>query len=181
MRFLKNNTIITLIMLISLLCACAKGENDLNVEIPPSDNSLIDLASTTYDESQLLEIVKFSGSIDELNTQYPIECIRVDSGTYRVSYLGDESIAVLLYDDSGDKLFGNVYSTQRLRSDFYGLVKCQSLEEVRAVDPDGEYLFLYTGRNDTPKVSSHYTKDGYVITIEYSAENTIISINEELI
>ena len=67
------------------------------------------------------------------------------------------------------------------KSDFDKLVKGQSLDEVRAIDPNGEYLFLYTGRNDAPKVSSHYTKDGYLITIEYDVSNVITSINEELI
>ena len=83
---------------------------------------------------------------------------------YRVSYLGDGSIAIFLFDGSGNRLLGSTYSTQLLKSDFDGLVKGQSLDEVRAIDPNGEYLFLYTGRNDTPKVSSHYTKDGYLIT-----------------
>ena len=100
---------------------------------------------------------------------------------YRVSYLGHGSIAVFLFDSSGNKIWGNTYSTQLLKSDFDGLVKGQSLDEVKAIDPNGEYLFLYTGRNDTPKVSSHYTKDGYLITIEYDVSNVIISINEELI
>ncbi len=55
------------------------------------------------------------------------------------------------------------------------------LEEVRAIDPDGEYLFLYTGRNDVPKVSSHYTKDGYLITIEYDESNAVVSVEQELV
>ena len=100
---------------------------------------------------------------------------------YRVSYLGDESVVIFLFDGSGNRLFGSTYSTQLLKSDFDKLVKGQSLDKVRAIDPNGEYLFLYTGRNDTPKVSSHYTKDGYLITIEYDASNVITSINEKLI
>ena len=100
---------------------------------------------------------------------------------YRVSYLGDERIAVLLFDSSGNKILGNTYRTQLLKSDFNGLAKGQSLDAVRAIDPNGEYLFLYTGRNDTPKESLHYTKDGYLITIQYDASCSIISINEELI
>ena len=97
-------------------------------------------------------------------------------------YSLDESAATqYLFDDSGTKLLGNIYSVQLSKSDFDGLTKGQSIEEVKTIDPNGEYLFLYTGRNDTPKVSSHYTKDGYLITIEYDDFNTIISINEELI
>lgn len=170
-----------MVILLCLLCSCAKGGSELKVKISPSDKSIIDLTSRIYDDSQLLEIVKFSGSISELNIQYPIECLRDNSGIYRVSYLGDGNIAILLFDDSGNKLLGNIYGAEQLKSAFDGLVQGQSLEDVRKIDPEGEYLFLYTGRNDTPKVSSHYTKDGYLITIEYDAFNTIININEELI
>ena len=185
MRFEKSYsliaTLIAIIVLLFMICSCAKGGSNLKIEISPPDKSLINLASKVYDEQQLLELAKFHGLLNELNAKYPIECLREDSGTYRASYLGDESIAVILFDDSGTKLLGNIYSVQLSKSDFDGLTKGQSIEEVKTIDPNGEYLFLYTGRNDTPKVSSHYTKDGYLITIEYDDFNTIISINEELI
>lgn len=181
MRFKKCFSLIAVIVLLFVLCSCAKGGSDLKIEISPSDKSLNDLASQIYDETQLLEIAKFKGLMNELNDKYPIECLREDNGTCRASYLGDGNIAVILFDDSGNRLLGNIYSTQLLKSDFDGLAEGQLLEEVRAIDPNGEYLFLYTGRNDTPKVSSHYTKDGYLITIEYDTLNTIISIKEELI
>lgn len=181
MKLLKNLFSITVIALLLLLCSCDGDENCMNVKISPSEKSLFDLATKIYEDSQLLELVKFSGKINELNNQYPIECLRNINGVYRASYLGDGSVAVLLFDDSGNRLSGNIYSTQLLTSDFDGLAKGQLLSEVRAIDPNGEYLFLYTGRNDTPKVSSHYTKDGHLITIAYDASNVIISINEELI
>ena len=153
----------------------------MNIEISQPDKSLADLASKTYDETDLSELAEFNGLLNELNTKYPIECLRKDNGVYRVSYLDDERIAVLLFDSSGNKILGNTYRTQLLKSDFNGLAKGQSLDAVRAIDPNGEYLFLYTGRNDTPKESLHYTKDGYLITIQYDASCSIISINEELI
>jgi hypothetical protein len=168
-------------MLLCLLCSCTREGSDLEVKISSSDKTLIDLASETYDESQLLEIVRFNGSINKLNAQYPVECLRDKEGTYRASYLGNGSVAVILFDKSGNRLLGNIYSALQLRSDFSGLVKGQSLEKVREIDPNGEYSFLYTGRDDTPKVSTHYTRDGYLITIEYDASNTIVSIKEELI
>ena len=154
---------------------------DAIFEISQPDKSLVDLASKTYDETDLSELAEFNGLLNELNTKYPIECLRKDNGVYRVSYLGDERIAVLLFDSSGNKILGNTYRTQLLKSDFNGLAKGQSLDAGRAIDPNGEYLFLYTGRTDTPRVSSHYTKDGYLITIEYNTSNVVTGINEELI
>ncbi len=46
------------------------------------------------------------------------------------------------------------------------LAKGMSLDEVRSVDPNGDYLFLYAGRNDFNE-SFHCTKDGYFYAIEY--------------
>ena len=176
MRFIKYFS-----ALLILLCFCVTGGCNLKIELSPSDKSLIDLASKIYSESQLLEIVKFKGTINELNSQYPIECLRNDNGIYRASYMGYSSIAVLLFDNVGNKFWGNIHSIQLLKSCFDGLTKGQTIEEVRAVDPDGEYLFLCTGRSDMPRVSFHYTKDGFLITIEYDDLNNIINITEELV
>lgn len=181
MRLTKYYFLIFVIVMLLVCCSCTKGGSDLYIEISPTDKSLVDLASKTYNEVQLLELAEFKGSMKELNTKYPVECLREKNGVYRVSYLGDGDIAVLLFDDSGNSLLGNIYSTQLLKSDFDNLKKGQSLDEVRIIDPDGEYLFLYVGRNDIPKISSHYTKDGYLITIEYDVSNVIISISEEFI
>ena len=79
-----------------VMCSCTKGGSDLNIEISPPDKSLVDLASKIYDETELLELTKFNGSLNELNIKYPIECLREDNGMYRVSYLGDGSIAIFL-------------------------------------------------------------------------------------
>ncbi len=181
MRFIKYFSLIPVILILLVSCSCSNGESDLKMEMFPSDKSLVDLVSKIYDETQLWELARFKGSMKEINTKYPVECLREKNNTYRVSYLGDGNIAVLLFDDSGNRLFGNVYRTQLLKSDFDNLKKGQLLEEVRAIDPNGEYLFLSTGRKDAPKVSSHYTKDGYLITIEYDVSDVIISIKEELI
>ena len=181
MRFSKYYFLAFVIAIFLVICSCTKGGRDLNIEISPPDKRLVDLTSKMYDETELLEITKFNGSLNELNVKYPIECLRKDDEMYRVSYLGDESITIVLFDSSGNKIMSNTHGAHLLKSDFDGLVKGKSLVEVRAIDPNGEYLFLYTGRNDIPKVSSHYTKDGYLITIEYDASNVIISINNELI
>lgn len=179
MRFIKYLSVI--IVLLCLCCACSKGGERLEVKLSPSEKTLVDLVTETYSDTQLLEITQFSGKINELNKQYPIECVRKIENTYRVSYLGDYSVAVIVFDKSGNRILGNVYSMLQSKSVFSSLTKGQSLEEVKEIDPKGEYLFLHTGRNDAPKISTHYTKDGYLITIEYDTTNTILNIMEEMI
>ena len=168
-------------VLVFLNYSCAKGESKVKIEISPSDKSLVDLTSTTYDMQELSNIIGFNGSMSELNDKYPIECLRKDGDIYRVSYLGQDCIAVLQFDSLGNAIVGNIHTAQLLRSDFDGLVEGRSLDDVMQLDPNGDYAFLYTGRNDVPKVSSHYTKDGYRITNGYDASNIITGINEELV
>ena len=150
-------------------------------KISSLDENIVESASIIYDDLQLWEIVQFNESISKLDSQYPIECLREHNQSYRVSYLGDKKVVILIFDDSGNKILGNIYNMQKLKSDFEELIVGQPLQYVQKIDPHGEYLFLYTGRNDIPKISTHCTKDGYLITIEYDDSNTIISITEELI
>lgn len=179
MRFKKYLFLIAMAVLVFLNYSCAKGDSKMKIEISLSDKSLVDLTSTTYDMQELSNIIGFNASMRELNGKYPIECLRKDGDIYRVSYLGQDCIAVLQFDSSGNAIVGNIHTAQLLRSDFDGLVEGRSLDDVMQLDPNGDYAFLYTGRNDVPKVSSHYTKDGYRITIAYDASNIITGINEE--
>ena len=91
MRLTKINSLISVIVELLVICSCVKGGSDLNIEISPSDKSIVDLASKIYDETELLDITKFNGSLNELSIKYPIECLRKVNGMFRVSYLGYES------------------------------------------------------------------------------------------
>ena len=153
----------------------------MDLKISPTNKNLHDLASKTYEDWQLEEITNNSGSLTELNLAYPVECIRHLTVGYRVSYIGYGRVAVVLFDNTGAKIWGKVYDTALLKSNFEKIEVGQSLKVVKEMDPNGEYLFLYTGRNDEPKVSTHYTKDGYLYTIEYDASNTVLNVREELI
>lgn len=181
MKPTKYYSLLFLVCMMLALCFYGKGEMNLNIEISMPDENLVALASKEYNEAEMSKIVGFEGSLIELNAKYPVECLRENDGIYRASYLGDECVAILLFDSSGNKIMGNIYCAQLFKSDFGEMLKGKSLDEVRMLDPNGEYLFLYTGRNDTPKVSSHCTKDGYLIVIKYDFLNTVIDISETLI
>ena len=98
-----------------------------------------------------------------------------------MSYLGNDSVAVIYFDGSDYNIFVRVYSLYLTKADFNELATGQLLDSVQKIDPLGEYLFLYTGSNDAPKISTHYTKDGYSITVEYDEGNTILSVTTSLI
>lgn len=63
------------------------------------------------------------------------------------------------------------------KAEFEKLSIGQSLEDVKELDPKGFYIWTETGRNDTPKISTHDTCDGYEITIQYNEDNTITNID----
>ncbi len=177
---LKKKILISAAALVLLLCSCGTEKSGSEIKVSLS-KSIFDLATVVYNESQLSEIADFDGSMSELDARYHIECLRKSGSVYRVSFLGEKNVAVVLFDESENKILGAVHKI-RLTRFAYDVFKIgQSLEEVMTADPEGEYLFLYTGRNDAPRVSSHYTADGYLITVEYDASNVIVGIDEELI
>lgn len=104
---------------------------------------------------------------------------------YQAAYLGNGSIAILTFDRSYNKVFGRIYGASLSKTDFDKLAKGMSLDEVRSIDPYGDYIFLYVERNDFNE-SAHCTKDGYFYAIEYvydeSMKSWIVSeITSELI
>ena len=178
---MRKNKVIVIIVMLLFLCSCGRGENELEVQVSSQDYTVFDLASKIYSSTQLLEIIADNGSIEELNTRYPIECIRENEDTYRVTYPGDDCVAVIIFDKNGNKLLSNIYNVQNMKADFDQIKEGESLDRVKEIDPNGNYLFLYTGRNDFPRKSTHYTEDGYLITIEYDSSNIVLKKQEELI
>lgn len=181
----KMKRIILLLTLSLLFCACSektkviKEEANLQVQISPSDQSLMELSTKTYTNAELEEIAGFKGNIEDLDKAYPIECVR-EGENYQVSYLGEKRVAILLYEKEGEHLLGRTYSTFKSRSDFLKIEVGDTLEDVQAVDPNGFYSFLYTGIN-WPRLSEHCTEDGYMIQIQYDRENVVIRITESMI
>ena len=175
---MKRTAILVLIASL-LLCLCACG----NEKIKESDKSknVIELVTKAYDSNELNEIASFEGSIYELNDKYNIECLRIVGEYYRVAYLGDGCVLIIYYTQSGQKLHANISQTPLTSGSYESIMVGDSIAKVMEFDPDAEYWFLYTGRTDFPRVSSHYTKDGYLITIEYDESNYVIEINKELI
>lgn len=179
MRILKQ--LLVAIIILFLFCSCTRGGINLAMELSPNDKNLKELSTKIYSESELLDIVALEGSIQELNKKYPIECVREISAGYRVSYIGETNLAVIIFDVSGQKMMGNIYKISKSKEYFDNLSNGNSLESVQRIDPNGNYLFLYSGRNDIPRQSIHYTSDGYMITIDYDEQNNISDISSEFI
>ena len=176
-----------------LLCSCGKKENEpFDIEKCVSPNKNINrmfLKKYSQDEIEKLYdfVFHFEGTIEELNEEYPIKCVRKYEGNeyygtyYRISYLGEKSIGQAVYRIDTEEIYARRYKFSCPKRNFKKFKVGTHLDEVMETDPDGCYLFLYTGMTDAPKTSQHYTKDGYLITIDYDDDCKITKINEELI
>lgn len=183
---MKLINIMSLVFVLAILLSSCTYDKDekMNIEISPL-SSIIELSTKVYDEASLCEISGFEGSIDELDSKYPIECVRYGDNTgqtYRVSYLGENSIVSITYDSAGNRLWWRkIYNTRLSLSDFDAISIGQPLNDVMDLDPSGDYLFLQTGRGDFPRVSTHCTREGYLISFTYDEANRIIGIHREYV
>lgn len=178
MKFFK----LLMLCVLCLLCACTPGYNSMETtNIYSQNKTLQDLSTIIYSNDELVEISQYNGTFYELNSRYPTQCVRNTNDNYRVSYLGVNEIAILTFDNTGKKIYGKVHSVSMSKSDFCDLTNGDTLEDVLELDPNGDYMFLFTGRNDVPRCSYHYTNDGYMLTILYDFDNIIIDIKCELV
>ena len=143
---------------------------------------------TTYSDEQLSVIAGLSVTKDKLMEQYPTTYIQTASivqndgsaatDAVQLSYRGETKVLRLVYDSaSGSKILSHFYNVACSKKEFDTLAIGQHLDDVQKIDHEGEYLFLYAGRNDVPKASTHYTTDGFVITITYDNNNLIEKID----
>ncbi len=62
------------------------------------------LASKKYDNTELESIIQFQGNMEKLGELYPLECVRKVGDDYRISFLGDDRVAIIICDKHGEKL-----------------------------------------------------------------------------
>ena len=170
------------------LCVLAFCFIKMNNTTPGITKALLFQKVTFYTDAQLLEIADFVGTADELTSLYPPSHIRtmnniVDNGNtidgFAIIYLGETQALELIIDNLGNRLWQFSYNTIESKKTFDSLSLGQTLTDVQNLDPNGEYLFLYTGRSDFPMVSKHYTRDGFIIRITYDDNDIITSIDIE--
>ena len=137
-----------------------------NPEIIPPETNMWDVITAKYTQAQLQDIVEFSGSMDEHNAIYPVERTRQIGTNCQVVYCSDQEIAVLLFDQDGNKYFSKIYPFSPVKDAFADL-QPGTLRDVQEID-------------DYP-VSTHYTIDGYEILIRYDDSLNIEEISINLI
>ncbi len=159
--------------IISLLCARDKEDN-----ISDPNKNIVDLITTNYLNEQLDKINTYDGTINQLNSEFPIQCLRTVKSEYQAVYRGDQKLLIIVFGLNGDKVLSKIYNVSKISSIFDGLTAENTLDEIQKLDPLSDYTFLYTGRNDIACVSYYCTYDGYMIQISYNDNNAITAIEK---
>ena len=133
-----------------------------------------------YSDSQISEIETFEGSVDELNQKYPIDHSRENGNVLEIFYSSGRKVAVL-YCESDEVVLGKIHTIDTLKSDFDDLSIGDSIDVVKEISPDGDFSFLYTGRDDMPKISYHYTRDGYEVAVSYDENMNVAEVTFDLV
>ncbi len=150
------------------------------VPMNPAQN-ITELLTRIYTDDELTAITQFKGTLSELGQKYPIEFLRESNLGQYVVYRSESDLVIVGFELDGSQqalpFRGHMaHSSEEFRTIQVG----DTLDEVRAFDPDGIYLWLYTGVQ-LPPVSTHCTTDGYFVSIEYSDENIVTKIEIHMI
>ena len=170
MRWLR----IGVAILVILIGFCGCGNETLfyikenEDKVFPPENVII------YSYEQLEQIVALDYSKEALQSQYPTTFEYQKGLEYQALYFSDEAVAVIRFYE-GEYRSGKIYGSKNSKDEFACLSVGTSFSEVRALDPDGDYWFLYTGRGDLKKVSYHYTNDWHVVAIAYNETTGCVS------
>ena len=168
----KKAVLFAVLLIVTVLSACteqnAKNNYFRGIPLLEDSENACDLTVTRYDDTALDKIYSFSGSLDDLHRQYPIEHLRkVDSTHYRFIFLGKSRIVVRQYDSVSNQLaeaFQGTLSKQAFSAIRVGQVL--SSDEYESLDPNAAHPGpRYTGAAQLD--SLHYTVDGYRIYLEY--------------
>jgi hypothetical protein len=164
----------------------ALWQKNIKFGVPISEaKNINELINVIYSEEVFLEIHNNHYSIEQLNNKYPIECLRKieDEGYYSAIYKGNNRFYIFYYYDNGEKFSYSIEAKYSIESQglLNSIIIGMSLEDVMVIDENGTYTFLYTGDIHAPKISTHYTIDGYIVQIYYDDNECVQKIFIELL
>lgn len=174
--------VVLILLLLLTFCSCARnGDDKMKYSISDTSRTLHTLITNTYTQEQLDEIEKISADFEVLNKKYPAQCVRKDETLYRVVYASENKLLILNYDMKGAIVLHKQVSPKVEKKDLDQVKIGISVEDVQAIDETGEFYFLYTGNTDTPKISTHYTTDGYLFRIYYDDSWNVLGVDVSII
>lgn len=169
--------VVAVVMLV--FCSC-KEAFDISGLVSDENKNMNELITRTYSGEQLKEMIIFT-SLEQLNAEYPIECLRMNDDGYQAVFKGEGIVMLVGFDTDGLRTETHSHPIIDNAEGFDGLAIGDSIRKVRELDPAGDYLFLYTGDSSLARESTHYLSSGYVYSITYDEGNNITSIDKKMI
>ena len=135
-----------------------------------------------YTDEQLNQInqenITRSSSLDALERICDVQYLDKGSPDQIAVVPGDTQVLVIHYDENGEQKSQALLSLSPPSEAFETLSTDDSINDVMTIDPNADYSFTYSGRNDTQKLSLHYTKDGFCVVVAYDSNNSIIGVEK---
>lgn len=163
---------IFLAVIFAVLCISACGTEKISgISVSPDNKNFTQLLTREYSEEELQNMLGFEGNINELDSLYPIECLRKytgleDKACYWALYRGENKLAILSFGDDGIKFSEAIFELTKTKSDFEEIKINDSIDMVEKFDPDGDFFHVYASSGINP-TSYHFTTDGYMVIIRY--------------
>lgn len=134
------------------------------------------------DDEKFEEWLKYDSNLEEAKKIFPKNCISKIKTGYIIRFHCVDKVAVIYFDEEGiqSKFGAAVYNKTTLKStDFNsGLIDKNLNYIIHKLDPDGYYPFLYVSVNVSEPESTHFTADGYIVTIKYITTESAWIVSE---
>ena len=151
-----------LILISACLCGCSPApEKGFTIPVSPIDRSFYELCKKQYMDTELEQI--YSLMVEE-NDMAKLDLL--------LSF--DQNAAF-----TEKPKLESIFFVTKTRGYFDELQPGDPIAKVQSIDPTGFYPFLIEG-SDAPKVSEHFTEDGYHTTIAYDADLNIMSVDYDV-
>lgn len=193
-----KKSLIFLVVLIFFITGCSsKSNNEMNnneqvdYELRTSDEiielvsekNVNDIITKEYSNKELKIIESTDLNIEELDKLYRIECIRIDTSEvgsyYKVVYRSKNKYLFIYFDENGDKLYSFIYRMSKEKNKF-DKVEVGKTKKINIFFIDGKNGY-WPPRHWPVNLSSHFTKDGFIITYEYNGKNIVQDVKVETI
>ncbi len=120
--------------------------------------------SLMYDEKEIAELKETNYDYDEMIKKFK-PSFTIFFKTKKIGYCSKEKILIIDYDSNGEKIASNLFKISVPYVNFKRIKQGDNIKKIMEIDPNGDYLLLYTGVRIN--YSQHYTEDGYYIIILY--------------
>ena len=115
-------------------------------------------------------------SISDLEKTCDVQYVDKDSPDRIAVVTGETQVLVIHFNEDGKMQSQEMRPVSPASAEFEALSAKDPINSVMEIDSNAQYGFLFSGRNDSPRLSYHYTRDGYCIEITYDDNYEIANI-----